>query len=92
MDEQAIITLSIEGTKLLLRGSKEVLAALVAAIRYSADKMIPARKCRDFLTSTSEVRFISMSDEAIETFKKAARPYGLRYLHFLRFALQSPYQ
>lgn len=23
-------------------------AALVAAIRYSADKMIPARKCRDF--------------------------------------------
>lgn len=31
--------------------------------------------------STSEVRFISMSDEAIETFKKAARPYGLRYLH-----------
>ena len=81
MDEQAIITLSIEGTKLLLRGSKEVLAALVAAIRYSADKMIPARKCRDFLTSTSEVRFISMSDEAIETFKKAARPYGLRYLH-----------
>ena len=81
MDEQAIITLSIEGTKLLLRGSKEVLAALVAAIRYSADKMIPARKCRDFLTSTSEVRFISMSDKAIETFKKAARPYGLRYLH-----------
>lgn len=64
-----------------LRGSKEVLAAHVAAIRYSADKMIPARKCRDFLTSTSEVRFISMSDEAIETFKKAARPYGLRYLH-----------
>lgn len=81
MDEQAIITLSIEGTKLLLRGSKEVLAALVAAIRYSADKMIPARKCRDFLTSTSEVRFISMDDAAIETFKKAARPYGLRYLH-----------
>ena len=81
MDEQAIITLSIEGTKLLLRGSKEVLAALVAAIRYSADKMIPARKCRDFLTSTSEVRFISMSDKAIETFKKVARPYGLRYLH-----------
>lgn len=76
MDEQAIITLSIEGTKLLLRGSKEVLAALVAAIRYSADKMIPARKCRDFLTSTSEVRFISMSDEAIETFK--AEGYKIR--------------
>ena len=72
MDEQAIITLSIEGTKLLLRGSKEVLAALVAAIRYSADKMIPARKCRDFLTSTSEVRFISMSDEAIEKTSEVA--------------------
>lgn len=48
MDEQAIITLSIEGTKLLLRGSKEVLAALVAAIRYSADKMNPGAKMPGF--------------------------------------------
>lgn len=48
MDEQAIIALSIEGTKFLLRGSKELLAALVAAIKFSSNKLIPARKCRDF--------------------------------------------
>lgn len=73
--------LSIEGTKLFLRGSKKVLAGLVALIRYSSDKLIPARKCRDFLLSTSNVRFMSMSDENIEKFKVAARPYGLKYLH-----------
>ena len=81
MDEQAIIALSIEGTKFLLRGSKEILAGLVALIRYSSDKLIPARKCRDFLLSTTNVRFLSMDDANIERFKMVAKPYGLSFLH-----------
>lgn len=54
---------------------------MVALIKYSSDKMIPARKCRDFLLSTNNVRFLSMNDENIEKFKAAARPYGLKFLH-----------
>ena len=53
----------------------------MALIRYSSDKLIPARKCRDFLLSTTNVRFLSMDDANIERFKMVAKPYGLSFLH-----------
>lgn len=65
----------------MLRGSKEIIAAIIALIKYSENKFVPAKKCQEFLKNTSCARFLSMKDEDIERFKKAAKPYGLRFLH-----------
>lgn len=81
MNEEMIIRLSIEGTTMVLRGAKEVLAALVAVLKYAAQHNIPSMKLKDFLSNTTNARFLSVKNEDAELFKSKAKNFGLRYIH-----------
>lgn len=80
MNEEMIVRLSIEGTVLLFRGAKEIVSLLVALLKYSKSQT-QGEKVQNFLRETSAPGFLTMTNADAELFKKAAKPFGLHYVH-----------